>query len=186
MGERAKARVMTSYAATSGCYDELYAEEQFGKYAVAFRAVKPSGAVLDAGCGTGLLLEYMKATWHVSSVSLYLGLDLTYEMVRRARLRAFKLGLAWLADFIVGDVERLPLREAAFDVVYAFTVMDLLENGERGLHELKRVCRGRLVYTRLLRSGAGGEKALMEPGSTVIGLAARELVASITCRHGVV
>jgi demethylmenaquinone methyltransferase/2-methoxy-6-polyprenyl-1,4-benzoquinol methylase len=68
-----------------------------------------------------------------------LGLDFSWEMVRRAPAPA--------AAYLVGDALRLPLREASVDVVtIAFGLRNLPEPGQ-GLLEFRRVLRpgGRLV-----------------------------------------
>jgi len=67
-------------------------------------------AVLDAGCGTGMLL----AEWGDSVRGV--GLDYSAEALRRAQRRE-------LARLVRGSVERLPLRSAVFDLVVSADVL---------------------------------------------------------------
>jgi demethylmenaquinone methyltransferase/2-methoxy-6-polyprenyl-1,4-benzoquinol methylase len=91
---------------------------------------------LDVACGTGALTRELAAS---APGTVVLGLDFSWEMVRRAPAPA--------AAYLVGDALRLPLREASVDVVtIAFGLRNLPEPGQ-GLLEFRRVLRpgGRLV-----------------------------------------
>ena len=138
------------YGVTAPPYDELYLEEQVEKYAVALSRHRPEGVVLDAGCGTGLLIEYMLATGMLEGVAVYVGLDLTPEMLERAVPRLRSSGV--LGELVEGDLEYLPFRDSAFTLAYSFTVVDLLSRPERGLEELCRVSRRGVVYSLLKRA----------------------------------
>ena len=73
---------------------------------VAFAALPPGAAVLDAGCGPGLVAEAFLAAGHAVH-----GVDLSAEMVRRARVRCARFGDR--ARFDEGSV--LALRAGPFD-----------------------------------------------------------------------
>jgi demethylmenaquinone methyltransferase/2-methoxy-6-polyprenyl-1,4-benzoquinol methylase len=91
---------------------------------------------VDVACGTGALTRELAAS---APGTVVLGLDFSWEMVRRAPVPA--------AAYLVGDALRLPLREASVDVVtIAFGLRNLPEPGQ-GLLEFRRVLRpgGRLV-----------------------------------------
>jgi demethylmenaquinone methyltransferase / 2-methoxy-6-polyprenyl-1,4-benzoquinol methylase len=98
---------------------------------------------LDVACGTGALTSELAAS---APGAVVLGLDFSWEMVRRAPGPApAQAGPA--PAYLVGDALRLPLRDAAVDVVtIAFGLRNLPEPG-RGLLEFRRVLRpgGRLV-----------------------------------------
>jgi demethylmenaquinone methyltransferase / 2-methoxy-6-polyprenyl-1,4-benzoquinol methylase len=98
---------------------------------------------LDVACGTGALTSELAAS---APGAVVLGLDFSWEMVRRAHGPApAQAGPA--PAYLVGDALRLPLRDAAVDVVtIAFGLRNLPEPG-RGLLEFRRVLRpgGRLV-----------------------------------------
>jgi demethylmenaquinone methyltransferase / 2-methoxy-6-polyprenyl-1,4-benzoquinol methylase len=91
---------------------------------------------VDVACGTGALTRELAAS---APGAVVLGLDFSWEMVRRAPRAE--------AAYLVGDALRLPLRDSSVDVVtIAFGLRNLPEPG-RGLLEFRRVLRpgGRLV-----------------------------------------
>lgn len=82
--------------------------------------------VLEAGCGSGLVLERLART-----AALACGFDLSPGMVRQARERGLQVAL--------GDVTDIPFADEAFDVVCSFKVLAHVANIERALSELSRV-----------------------------------------------
>uniref|UniRef100_A0A7C4B9R6 Class I SAM-dependent methyltransferase n=1 Tax=Thermofilum pendens TaxID=2269 RepID=A0A7C4B9R6_THEPE len=113
-----------SYDDIAESYDELYGEEQRAKYRVVLRLVEPREPVLDAGCGTGMLLEHLQC--------YYVGLDLSYRMLEVAR----KKGRGVKGDLVCGDAERMPFRDGCFRSVYSVTVV---HEAPGLVHELLRV-----------------------------------------------
>lgn len=77
---------------------------------VSFAGIRSGDRVLDVACGTGVVA--LTAARRGAQVT---GIDLTPELVDRARENAAIIGLE--AVFEQGDVEALPLADAAFDVV---------------------------------------------------------------------
>lgn len=82
---------------------------------VAFAALPPGARVLDAGCGPGLVAEAF-----LGGGCAVLGVDLSPEMVRRARERCARFGDR--AEFRVGPVEALPEAPAFDAAVSRFVV----------------------------------------------------------------
>jgi len=101
--------------------------------------IAPGAAVLDVGCGTGVLLpllhESMSGDGHV------VALDLSGEMLKRA------LGKGQPAVYVQGDAQSLPLPEGVFDWVFCSAVFPHFPDKLRALAEISRVLRkgGRLV-----------------------------------------
>ncbi|MEM0361439.1 MAG: class I SAM-dependent methyltransferase [Sulfolobales archaeon] len=112
------------YNALSKSYDELYGEEQKVKYRRLFKNVdKELGVVLDVGCGTGTLFEYLITSGF--KVSRYICMDVSDKIVELA-LR--KLGTfveeGMLIDLIIADLAYPPFREEpAFDLIAMITVL---------------------------------------------------------------
>lgn len=58
--------------------------------------------------------------------------------------------------FVLGDAERLPFRNGAFDVVGFITTLEFLENPRTALRESVRLARNGLLAVVLNRCSAGG------------------------------
>lgn len=91
------------------------------------------GRVLDNGCGTGMLFDY------VEDARLIVGLDLSAGMLDKAR----KYGV----NLVQGDSLSLPYRDGEFDLVLARSLVHHLPDPEAGIREMARVLRpgGQLV-----------------------------------------
>jgi demethylmenaquinone methyltransferase/2-methoxy-6-polyprenyl-1,4-benzoquinol methylase len=101
-------------------------------------------SAVDVACGTGALTRELAASAPGAKV---LGVDFSWEMVRRATGAEPGPAPDPAVAYLVGDALRLPLRDASVDVVtIAFGLRNLPEPG-RGLLEFRRVLRpgGRLV-----------------------------------------
>lgn len=101
------------------------------------RAVMPpSSRILDTGCGSGVMAaKFMEGGYTVW------GVDFAEPMIRRAR------ELCGSDRFVVGDIERIPFPDNAFDAVVSLGVIEYLDSDEQALHEIRRVLRpgGRAV-----------------------------------------
>jgi SAM-dependent methyltransferase len=91
-------------------------------------------AVLDVATGTGNVA--IPAAKRGASV---VGLDLTPEMLDKARARALAAGVQ--VDWVIGDAEELPLPDASFDAVLSSFGVQFAQNPARAAAELVRVCR---------------------------------------------
>ncbi len=96
--------------------------------------------VLAACCGSGMDAEMLARRG-----ARVIALDVSEGCVRRARARAERYGVEYLA--IVGDVERLPLRGGSVDISYVHDGLHHLEDPARGLGELARVARSAVSVT---------------------------------------
>ena len=171
------------YDSTYMGYDELYRAEQYEKYSLALKRIPPAGSVLDAGCGTGLLAEYMAVMGYLDRVSSYTCLDYSWGMLSVAswRLRTLCPGRCVA---IHGNVEYLPFPPRTFDRVYSFTVLDLVDDLVGSLRGLLRVSRGPVVVSMMERLRgkevvAGmGAKPLGSTGKDVVFVIGEEAVAS--------
>jgi len=112
-------------------------------------------AILDAGCGTGdaqpdLVLRYPDARQVALDVALPM-LALA-EAKAKARVRegksvlsrilsAVSVGVRSDADYVCGDLARLPFAAGAFDLVYSNLALQWVEDLPQALAELGRVLR---------------------------------------------
>ena len=96
----------------------------------------PGERVLDLGSGAGT--DSLIAAQMVGPDGRVTGIDMTTQMLAKARRAAVEMGLANV-EFIEAEAERLPLPEASFDVVISNGVIDLIPDKDAVFSELHRV-----------------------------------------------
>ena len=94
--------------------------------------------VLDLGCGAGL--DSLVAAQMVGPAGSVTGVDMTPEMLAKARAGAGELGAANVR-FVEAEAERLPFKDASFDVAISNGVIDLIPDKDAVFSELYRVLR---------------------------------------------
>lgn len=111
--------------------------------------VRPGLTVVDVGTGTGGMLPYLAQV-----ASRIVAVDLSGEMLRRARARARTLGLGNVA-FLQGDVSRLPLGDDEVDAAFSSLVLHHAPRPAEALREMARVVRpgGSVVVVDLVSHG---------------------------------
>src|ERR1700741_5338681 len=105
--------VKTAYRRYAGFYDALFGPVlQPGRRAV-LEALKlrPGDRVLEVGVGTGLSLPMYPQAVKVT------GIDLSSEMLAKARLRVERLNLANVEALFEMDAESMSFPDATFDKV---------------------------------------------------------------------
>jgi len=124
------------YDQTANSYDGLYREEQMEKYELALRLIKAPcyGKILDAGCGTGLLEEYLLSV--KGEGYLLFGVDISRGLLKIARE---KLRSRQNVFLICGDSDHMPFCEGLFELCTAFTLIQNLPHPHVALEELRRV-----------------------------------------------
>src|SRR5262249_2474418 len=127
-----------------------------GRRAVVAASEQVGGRVLEVGVGTGISLPYYSSRCRV------FGIDLSDEMLQRARARVLKNKLANIEGLEVMDAERLRFPDASFDVVTAQCVVNTVPNPEAALNEFARVLKPGGEIELLNRIGAddGPRRAL--------------------------
>ena len=96
----------------------------------------PGERVLDLGSGAGT--DSLIAAQMVGEQGRVTGIDMTQEMLAKARAAAAEMG-ATNVDFVEGEAERLPFPDASFDVVISNGVIDLVPDKDAVFMELFRV-----------------------------------------------
>lgn len=107
--------------------------------------------VLDAGCGTGLLLEQEALAVGVGGRAE--GLDYSDDMLAHARARCADLPQVGLEQ---GSIESLPFDDASFDALSCTQCLLYVDNLDRALAELYRVLKpgGRIAVLETDWTGA--------------------------------
>ena len=126
---------MQRYDLTAKIYDDRYAEEQSVKYHAALKhLILSQGSVLDVGCGSGLLFSHVGV-----EAQTIVGVDISRMLLLQAKERARNLPNVHLVQ---ADADYLPLKNACFGVVFAFTVLQNLPKPLDALKEFKRIVEG--------------------------------------------
>lgn len=97
-------------------------------------AAAPEGPVLDLGCGPGLFALLAARTGRCVT-----GLDVTPEMLERARANHRKYAPEAEAEFIEGDAAHLPFQDHSLAAVVSRYVIWNLPDPEAALKEIQRV-----------------------------------------------
>jgi SAM-dependent methyltransferase len=92
--------------------------------------------VLDLGSGAGT--DSLIAAQMVGEQGHVTGIDMTQEMLAKARAAAADMGTTNV-EFVEGEAERLPFPDASFDVVISNGVIDLVPDKDAVFTELFRV-----------------------------------------------
>jgi SAM-dependent methyltransferase len=104
----------------------------------AFASLRPGETVVDLGCGGGL--DVLLAAGKVGPAGKAIGIDMTPEMIERARRNAERQGLANVA-FHLATIDRLPLPEASAECVISNCVINLAPDKRAVFREMYRVLR---------------------------------------------
>lgn len=112
-------------------------------------ALKPGEHVVDVGCGAGL--DTLIAARMVGPTGHVIGVDITPEMLEKARRSGSELGLSNV-EFREGLAEDLPIPDDWADVIISNGVLNLMPDKARALKEMARVLKpnGRLQIGDIL------------------------------------
>lgn len=100
--------------------------------------IEPGQTVVDLGCGAGM--DSILAARRVGPSGKVIGLDMTPEMIRKAKRNAHGLGLANV-EFRQAMIESLPVDASTVDTVISNGVFNLCPDKPRVLAEVFRVLR---------------------------------------------
>jgi phosphatidylethanolamine/phosphatidyl-N-methylethanolamine N-methyltransferase len=145
------------YGRWAPVYDLVFgAVFEQGRRAAIAASERVGGRILEVGVGTGISLPYY------SDDSRIFGIDISEEMLSKARRRVVDMHLHNVERLAVMDAERLDLPDASFDVVVAQYVVNTVPHPEAALDEFARVLKpgGEIVILNRVGADAGPRRVL--------------------------
>jgi SAM-dependent methyltransferase len=121
----------------------------------------PSGAtIVDAPCGAGVAFRALAPDQDVR----YLAVDVSPEMLDRARARAGVLGLHQI-EFVEADATQIPLGDGAADLFLSYFGLHCFADPQAAVREIARVLRpgGRVVGSSIVRTRKLRHRLLIRP-----------------------
>ncbi len=146
------ADVHTAYRRWAPVYDATFGRiVEGGVREATTRLNQLGGNLLEVGVGTGLALPHYGPQLRVT------GIDLSRDMLARAKLRVRKAGNTNIAALLEMDASALAFPDAHFDLSVAMYVMTVVPDPVRVMHELARVTKpgGRVLIINHFSQASG-------------------------------
>ncbi len=123
--------------------------------------IEDGKTVLDVPCGGGVAFRALPQERNIR----YVAIDIDEAMLARARVRAQRRGLD--AEFVAGDMLKLPFDDGEADLVLSYSGLHMVSDPERAVQELARCLKpgGHLIGTTFLAGETRRSRALFEIGA---------------------
>ena len=139
-----KKEIIIKYNSTSDYYERRYKEIQYNKYKFVLNSYTVGGKIiLDAGCGTGLLYDFIIHSLEQIKTAFYsyIAIDISINMLKIFKSKNSnkdkKIGNK--INLILSDLENLPIRSNIFNSVFSLTSLQNLPHIIDGVKEMLRV-----------------------------------------------
>jgi phosphatidylethanolamine/phosphatidyl-N-methylethanolamine N-methyltransferase len=161
--------VRRAYRRWAPVYDVTFGKvADWGRMRTVDHINKLEGRVLEVGIGTGISLPHYKRSLNVTAI------DLSPDMLKRARERVERERLTHVEDIIEMDAAEMSFADNSFDVVVAMYVLTVVPDPSRVMQELQRVCKpgGQVIVVNHFSKSdglRGAVEKVLAPFASVLG-----------------